>query len=328
MKVLVRFPNWVGDMVLATPFIRTLHEALPAADIIAAGRRPSIDLIYENPYISKIHVIRNRGLQEAKIMRSEGPFDFGFVLPPSFSSALFLKVAGAEIRVGYATDNRGMLLTHPVPVPDHPVHRATSFIELIGYLVKPAPEEVYGTEIYLVDKDFEKVNPIIKDVPRPIVVLNPNSEAPARRWPPIRWIELGKALIQKDITPIFIGSSFDVSRVSRIVKEIGDPRAINVAGKLNIRELAALLSLADVVVSNDTGPMHIAYTVGTKTIALFGAGDERITGPYKAPHAQVVRATDIDCEPCQKNYCPLGHKKCMWAITVEMVMDKLLEMLG
>ncbi len=327
MKVLVRLPNWVGDMVLATPFIRTLHEALPAAEIYVVGRRPSIELINENPYISRINIIRNRGLQEAKLMRSEGPFDFGFVLPPSFSSALFLKVAGAEIRVGYSTDNRGILLTHPVPVPDHPVHRATSFVELIGYLVKPAPEEKYSTEIYLVDRDFERVGPMIKDIPRPMVVLNPNSEAPARRWPPIRWIELGKALIERDITPVFIGGSFDMARVNRIVREIGDSRAVNLAGKLGIRELAALLSLADAVVSNDTGPMHIAYTVGTKTIALFGAGDERITGPYRTENAVVVRATDIDCQPCQKNYCPLGHKKCMWAITVDMVLDKLLEFL-
>jgi len=329
VKVIARLPNWVGDLVLATPFVHALRDAFPDAEITVVGRRPALELIESNPFVDRIIPIRRRGITEAKNIRDQGPFDIGFVLPPSFSSAAFLTLVGAERRIGYETDRRGSLLTDALPEPVGVIHRADSYLKLIEHVIgRNQLHMAYHTEIHLTDKDFVKINDILPNLKRPLIVLNPNSEAPSRRWPPIYWIELGKALCQKDVSIILVGGPFDVTRTRRIAHEIGCDRVINLAGQLHLRELAALLSSADLVVSNDTGPMHISYTVGTKTIALFGAGDERVTGPYRSPDVAIVmRAPDVQCAPCGKNYCPLNHKRCMWELKPDLVLAKIEEIL-
>lgn len=309
-------------MVLSTPSLLFLKEAVEE-EVIIAGRVPSIELLEPNFLNAQVIKLKGRGFKEASKIKKLKP-DIGIAYPNSFSSALFLYLAGAKKRYGFKGDMRSMLLEKSFKRES--LHRAESFIELVGKTLKIRPSKKFKTYLLIGEEELEQAKNLIKGIERPYIVLNPNSRAQSRTWPLNHWGKLIELLNNKGIKPIVIGSEEDVERGTELEKLGG--KFFNLIGKTSLRELIHILKLSELLISNDSGPAHIGYTVGTKTVVLFGAGDERKTGPYNTDRAIVLRASGIPCAPCEKNRCPYGEPRCMIELKPDFVFKKAMEFLG
>jgi heptosyltransferase-2/heptosyltransferase-3 len=152
-----------------------------------------------------------------------------------------------------------------------------------------------------------------------IIALNTGGSWPTKRWPKEKFARLADRL-QEEGEVIFLGGPGDVERVESIIDQM-ETTPVSAAGKTSLQELAALVSLCDLVISTDSGPVHVAAAVGTETTAIFGPSDERKFRPYGDGH-QVV-STDIDCRPCGEHECPLEHHNCMKELNVESLVLSL-----
>jgi ADP-heptose:LPS heptosyltransferase len=166
---------------------------------------------------------------------------------------------------------------------------------------------------------------LLEQLGGPPLVVNVGATKPANRWPPERFGELARALRAEFDAPVcFTGGAGDRA-ASEQALAAGGPGLVDIVGRTNLPELVALLARARLWIGGDTGPMHIAAACGTPVVALFGAADERRTGPFGSGH-RVVRTTP-PCAPCNHQRCPLPRHVCMEDLTVERVLQAAREAL-
>ena len=145
----------------------------------------------------------------------------------------------------------------------------------------------------------------------------PGARWETKRWPPEKWAKLIEQMLQDGLPPaVMLGAPDDREFTDKIISAC-DARIVNLVGKTSLRELAAILALAGLVVCHDSGPMHIAAALGRPLVAVFGPTNPTRTGPY-SPLAQVVQLS-LECVPCYSRQCPLGHHNCMRQIDMERV---------
>jgi heptosyltransferase-2 len=295
-RVIVRAPNHLGDVVLALPALR----AAGADVLVRAGLAP---LLHLARLIGRI--IPFEGTIDAALALRAARYEKGVLLPPSFSSALIFALGGVAARRGTDTDGRRLLLTDPVPVASFAgLHRATQYMRLVGEAVA----------------EGAAVLPRL-DIPRPshegrVVGVFPGGNARSRRWEPARFAELVRRLAKRGNRVIVFGGPTERQLTARVA---GDA-AVDLGGKTDLAQLAAGIASCDLLVTNDTGPLHLAAAVGTPTVSLWGAGDPVVTGPLGAGH-RLLRHPELDCVPCTKNDCPLAidRYRCLTVITVDDV---------
>lgn len=324
-RVLVRGPNWVGDAVLCVPALANLRKALPRAKISLLVKPWVVGLFEENPHIDEIilHEDRHRvpwgKLRLAAELRARG-FELAILFPNSFESALVAFLAGIPHRVGYEADGRGILLTVRVDRDEellrrHQVDYYVNLLQAVGLdrgerdpiFIVSKKEEAEAIQILLGEGVGED------DV---IVGLNPGSvHGSAKRWPADRYATLADQLSRRGARVLLLGSSKEADVIAR-VQSLMQSRAVNLAGKTSLRLLAAILGRCRVLVTNDTGAMHVAAAVGTPVVAIFGPTDPRVTSPVGEFH-RILRHPP-PCAPCLLRECPIDHR-CMTAISVEEV---------
>ncbi len=353
MKVLLRTPNWIGDAVLALPAAAalagrpgwrlTLLAPPPVHPVYA--RLPGATLLPLDP--------RVRTLPQAwSLARAIAADDeVGIVLPRSFSSALVLRLAGLPRRIGRSGQGRDALLTEALPPPPAPFrplppadgvdpaehdpartpaaagddrfHRWRDYAELAErVLAEPVPERY---PLHVPVRSAEEAEHLLAgaDGRGPLVGLNPGSAAPARRWPAERYVELGRGLRQRlDARVVVFGGPRETELAGAVAGAI--PGALALAGLAGLETLMACLRRLDLLVTNDTGPMHLAAALGTPLIELAGAGDERVTGP-RGDRVRILRER-LFCSPCVRNVCPFDLE-CMRALTVARVEAAALDLL-
>jgi len=309
MKILIRLPNWLGDVVMSTAFVRAVREIYPDAlvDVIIKKELSGIAALI--PGIGKIHPFskqENGGLKGVyrfgKSLRSE-KYDLFFCLPDSLSSALMGWATGAKKQVGFAKEGRFFLLTKSYKKPSN-LHRVDEYISLLEQFTG---KTITGRAVKLEVKHIEKVNNL--------VVINFNSEAESRRMP----VDKGRHLLNtvtnsfKSAKFILVGSSKEAEYVGQLLKGAENTdRLENYAGKTNLEGLCDLMASAKAVLTTDSGPAHLANSLGVPTIVLFGAGNEQNTAPYNKEFLTIIRAGKLECEPCVRNTCKLyGIPKCM-----------------
>ncbi|MGN6640151.1 MAG: lipopolysaccharide heptosyltransferase II [Mucilaginibacter sp.] len=311
MKILVRLPNWLGDVVMSTAFINAVQQLYPEAqlDIIIkkelssiAALIPRIGNIY--PFSKQEHKGLSGVYSFGKSLRQE-KYDLFFCLPDSLSSALMGWGTGAKKRIGFAKEGRFFLLTSSYKKPAG-LHRTDEYVSLL--------EEFSGKTI-----TERKVGLSIREKRTDdLVVLNFNSEAVSRRMP----VDTGKQLI-KTLTHAFKGTKFALigspkerEYIDQLLTDAeNNNRLENYAGKTDLGGLCRLMASAQAVVTTDSGPAHLANGLGIPTVVLFGAGNEQNTAPYNKQLLTVIRAGKLDCEPCVRNTCKLyGIPKCMQLI--------------
>ncbi len=334
-NILVRMPNWVGDLVMATPILTDLRKAFPLASITAMCRAPLCELLREDEAIDELFCFKKPGnnflrREEKRDIISKietGKFDLGILLTNSFSSAWWFWQGKVERRLGYTSFFRRCLLTDPISFPSQRMHQVDSYKELIRPLgilhsqTRPrlfvTEKEVAESKELLFQRGYEKG--------KKLVGINPGAAyGSAKCWPLERFRSLALKLLEEDLFVVFFGDSGSYDLVKEICRAL-PKRAMNLAGVTSLRELACLIRDCDAFVTNDSGPMHIAAAFGTPLVALFGSTDDAKTGPF-GQKASVINKR-VSCSPCLKRVCPIDFR-CMTQISVDEVVKKVYLCLG
>jgi heptosyltransferase-2 len=329
-RILIVAPSWVGDAILSEPLVAVLREpfAEPFVDVLAPpwcapvyARMRGIGRIIENPLgHGELGLGRRRAL--AREIRARG-YTRVFILPNSFKSALIPWLAGIPRRIGYAGEGRRVLLTETRRLDPRAFPRLVDrFVALAvpkGRLVPTPPAPVLVPDA---PNAFAAMRALTLSTHRPIAILCPGAEyGPAKRWPAEHFIALAQRLLDEGYAVWLLGSPNDQAAALPIATAVAGVR--DLTGRTDLGTAIDLLSLASVVVSNDSGLMHAAAAVGRPLVALFGSSSPDYTPPL-SPLAHIAKI-DIVCSPCFQRVCPLGHFKCMRELHVEVVHDLALK---
>jgi lipopolysaccharide heptosyltransferase II len=298
MKILVRLPNWLGDMVMSVGFVNQLPHFFPGAEISLIAKKGIHELLSFFPQtrhqfiFSKEEFKGIKGLiQFGKQIRHTEKFDLFFSLPDSLSAAMIGFASGSVKRIGYKKEFRQLVLTDSYSKPKE-LHRVEEYIRLLElYTGKPAQP----IHVALQDSSQKKDQ----------LVVNINSEASSRRLTVAKAAELLNLLrASTDKKIILIGAPKEKEFIDSVIAEVGNPFNIeNAAGRTSLRQLAEILAASKLMLTTDSGPAHLANALGTHTIVLFGAGKESNTAPYNKNLRNIIRLGQLSCEPCQKNIC-------------------------
>ncbi|MCB1117111.1 MAG: lipopolysaccharide heptosyltransferase II [Chlamydiia bacterium] len=320
-------PNWIGDLVMATPVLADLKKAYPDAEITVMCKRPMGELLEKDPHVDQIFSFDKpstlwRRFRHRDVIEKlrQGNYDLGVLLTNSFSSAWCFWQGRIKRRIGYKANGRGFLLTESKSFPKerHFQHLVKTYRDLLGSEGERSPK-LYLSEDEKTNawKLLEHFNVKPGDC---LVGINPGAAyGEAKCWLPERFAEVAKNLLEDDrCKVVFFGDAGSKSMVNDICKDLPE-RAINLAGLTTLRELMAIISLLRVFLTNDSGPMHIASALGCRVVALFGSTDPVVTGPYLT--GKVIRK-DVACSPCFKRKCPIDFR-CMKRIECEEVIKAI-----
>ncbi|HEX4884485.1 MAG TPA: lipopolysaccharide heptosyltransferase II [Casimicrobiaceae bacterium] len=327
-RILIVAPSWVGDAILSEPLVALLREPYeePVVDVLAApwcapvySRMRGIRRVIESPLA---HGRLDLGARRALGRELSGNgYTRAIVLPNSWKSALVPFLARIPHRTGYRGEMRYGLLNdvrrlHRKAMP-RLVDRFAALAAPPGTLVPLPPAPVLVPDV---ENRGAAARALHLRTDRTVVVLCPGAEfGPAKRWPPTHFAEVAARFLAQGAHVWIVGSPNDKLAASSVLQAAGETgRAIrDLAGRTDLGTAIDLLSLATVVVSNDSGLMHAAAAVGVPVVALFGSSSPIYTPPL-SPVAHVARI-DIACSPCFKRECPLGHFKCMRELMPETV---------
>jgi heptosyltransferase-2 len=322
-RVVVRAPNWVGDVVLSLPALRDLRRAFPSArfEVLA---RPWVGELYRAvPGVDA--VIESRGLlADAAAVR--GRFDLGVLLPNSFASALSLWRAGVPERWGYATDARGLLLTRAASVPasvrgQSQVYYYRAMLEGLGLTIEGPPDASLECP-----PDWAAHAKTLLGDEGPWIGVNPGAYyGSAKRWAPERFAAAAALVARRLGARIaIVGAAAERPLGEAVAAQLGGSARV-LCGDTTLAGLVGVLSELRLLLTNDSGPMHLAAALGTPLVAVFGSTDWTETGPV-SERARVVRE-DTECAPCRLRECPIDHR-CMTRVEIARVAAAALELIA
>jgi heptosyltransferase-2 len=332
-KIVVRAPNWVGDAVMCVAALRELRTLFPHAHITIVSKPGTSDVFRDADFVDELLVYERRGLssvwQQVREWKQHR-FNLALLFQNAFEAAAISFLARVPRRIGYGTERRGFLLTHSVEVPSWKNERHEIFYYL--NLVAELERVLLGTsqretsepqfEITVPAERKENARKLLAahtDRDRPLVLLCPGSvNSRAKRWPPERYAALADQLSEGGATVAVIGSPGEVD-VSKQVVSLAKWPPVLLTGNTTVADVTALISIADVLITNDTGPAHIGAAVGTPTLVIFGPTNPLTTRPY-GPAGEIIRRPP-DCAPCMLRDCPIDHR-CLTAITPEEVCQR------
>ncbi|MBI4684161.1 MAG: lipopolysaccharide heptosyltransferase II [Nitrospirae bacterium] len=327
-NLLVRGVNWIGDAVMTMPALRALRKGLPDTKISLLVKPWVAPLFENNPYIDEIILYeeKHKGLSGklnlSAVLRKKR-FCSCILFQNAFDAALTAFLSKIPERIGYSRDFRGLLLTKAIPFnnEDRTMHHVYYYLNL---LKKTGINAEYSLPyIYLSIEERLKARELLKDIKRPVIGINPGATyGSTKRWPAERFAAVAGRIVSELYGSIIIfGSQSEVAIAEEIISkpQIPNPKSqiLNMSGKTNLRELSALISECDIFLTNDSGPMHIAYAVRTPLVAIFGSTDPALTGPLGKGNILIKK--DMDCSPCFKRRCFKPTMECMNAITSDEV---------
>jgi heptosyltransferase II len=324
-RIVVRAPNWLGDIVMAMPAIAAVRAAHPRAYLAVAAPAAFADVCAALPGVDAAVALTGSGIRaigaHAEALRA-GSFDLAVLLTNSFASALAVSRAGIAERWGYRRDWRGRLLTRAVPVrppaqtapdargPDGP-HHSRYYLRLAARLGMPP---VGGDVVLAVPQAAsERAAALFADggldPDRPVVGFAPGAAyGSAKRWPPERVAAAIGLVVAAGARAVLVGAGAD-REMARAILAALDAKVrgavLDLVGATDVATLMAVLARCAVIVANDSGAMHVASAVGRPVVAIFGPTDERATAPM-GPHT-IVRH-DVWCRPCLLRACPIDHR--------------------
>lgn len=334
-NIIVRMPNWLGDLVMATPILTDLRHQWPAAKITAMCQGTLGTVIQEDPHIDELlNFKRPSGWLHRQTHGDiieplrQGHYDLGVILTNSFSSAWWFWRGNVKNRLGYATHCRSMLLDHPIPFP--PQRNTQHLVITYKMLLNPLGIPVSQTSptLYLTPMEQQEAKERLasfgvtsSDL---IIGINPGAAyGSAKCWLPERFKQLSQRLLENPkIKIIYFGDKAGAPLVQDIC--VGLPeQVINLAGKTSMRQLMALIQCCRLFLTNDSGPMHVASALKVPLIALFGSTSDTTTGPYNGGR---VLHKHVPCSPCYRRECPIDFR-CMTRIGVDEVFQEVQDLL-
>jgi heptosyltransferase II len=339
-SIVLWMPNWIGDVVLTLPVLQSLRRAYPTARITAVVKSPSDELLLGHPAITT--VIRlpsgsNFGnWARIKFARSlkKYQFDVGIVFPNSFGSAFLLCLTGAKNRLGYDTDGRNILLTHPIPTTKHlkkNQYRVEYFFKIFSPLKMDVPDTVFSSVVKQ-EGDIlirEALLNVGLDEDEEFITLHPGTSKVERSWHAERFGILCQKIYKEDGKKIVLLGTPSEKKLLNRIKSYCPSDKIKIIPEVNLRVLAGVLKKSRLFIGNDSGMMHLASMVGTPIVAIFGPGNVGTTGPYMEPQNYEILTENYSCSPCSQRFfkeCkPSPHDKpyCLEDITVKNVYDAI-----
>jgi heptosyltransferase-2 len=328
-RILVKGTNWVGDTIISFPAVHALRQQFPKARIAVLTKSRLAELWKANPDIDEVIPYdmpsgARRILGELRIARliKQKEIDLAVIFPRSFSSAWMVFLGGIPNRIGYRSEGRDWLLTERIDrttklLSWHRMYYYLHLIERLGHCPSPPlPSLSLNGELQGWADSYLSRNDLKEKV---LIGFNPGATyGEAKCWPPARFAELGRRLRNGFGSSILIfGSSRPKEKELNytIAQEIGEG-CLNLSGETSLLQLASLLQRCHLLVTNDTGTMHVATAVGTRVVAIFGPTDPRTTSPLGEGH--VIIRKKVPCSPCLKRVCPEDHR-CMDLIETDEI---------
>lgn len=325
-RLLIVKTSSIGDVIHALPVVQAIKEARPDLMLGWVVRRRCADVLRGNPWVDRLHVVENkpswRELWRARQEMRTAGYDCALDMQGLLLSGLLTRLSGAPIRVGWDRNREGnaLWLTHAV-VPGrksdmrgdtHEMSALYGFARLFG---AAGPPQEFVPQPYLAAEGKAQASAWLKGLPCPRVALNVGASRVYKRWPVEHWAVVADGMAEQGCGLVFVGDSRDAETVAA-VQALRQRRGsdIDLSGKTDLHQLAAVLEGCTLAVSGDTGPMHVAVAVGTPVVALFGATNPARHGPYgtrntvlRAPVAPLPpgrRPTDAEGEAAMRAIAP------------------------
>ncbi|MEP6699110.1 MAG: lipopolysaccharide heptosyltransferase II [Verrucomicrobiota bacterium] len=319
-RILIRGSNWLGDSIISMRAVRAIKAGRPDAHITIAAPAIVAAVWKLLPEVDEVIALTSRSIFTAvKAIRRQQPFDVAILFPGSLRSALEVWLAGVPRRVGYAGHHRRWLLNQLIPDRstggpiEHEVHHYLEIARSVGAPTSPVETLVTAT-------------PPLRDSTPIKIALCPGAEyGPAKRWLPERFAEVAaEVAAQQSVEWILFGTSGDQKTGEVIAAALGS-LCTNRIGLTTLEELIAELRQCALLLTNDTGTMHLATLLGVPVVAIFGSTEPRLTGPLGPDH-RVLRH-HVECSPCFLRECPIDFR-CMKAVSAEEVSSAVLGLLN
>lgn len=342
MRVTVLLPSWVGDLVMATPALRALRENLPSARIIGVARPYLIPLLDGTNWLDAIlpweHRGRGRLWHGARLVRQlrREELDLALLLRATWSAGLAAWLGGARRRVGYARRGLGCLLSDalqplhqgrsspPVSTVDEYLH----LVEHLGYTVRSRALSLATTpqDEARADAVWRRLN---LPPPEEVLLLNTGGAyGEAKHWPAEYGVSLAlRAAEEFDLTTLVLCGPQEREIARTIERAASHPRVASLADEdVRFGTTKAIIRRSRLLVTTDSGPRHIAAALGTPTVVLFGPIDPGFSRNGQLDSIEL--RVPLECAPCGRRRCPLGHHHCMRWLTVDQVLRAIAQLLG
>ncbi|MCX6644767.1 MAG: lipopolysaccharide heptosyltransferase II [bacterium] len=311
-KILAVDLAYIGDLIMSTPAYANLRKAYPGATIDLLVAPSSRQIIEDNIFFNEIltATFKKSGWRAVKreaARIAERKYDLAISFHRAHGSLLMLMLARIPKRIGFSHGGRRFFLTSGVPFELNK-HRAWNHLNLLHKCLDIEVDFMTPTSVGISPDTIEQARQILGKYSQtgPWAAINPNASWPTKKWTPDGFATVGDYLAGRGFKVVLIGGPGDKQSCAEI-KTLMKSDSLDLSGETSLPELSAILKLCDLLVTNDSGPMHIGQAVGTKVIAIFGPTDPARCGPWLSKIEPVQ--LDIDCIRCYKKEC--SHMSCM-----------------
>ncbi len=341
-NILVRVPNWIGDAVMCLPALTDLRECFTQAGITILARPIIADLLREQCGINDVVVYHHKtehrgllGILKLSCVIRQKAFDAAVLFQNAFEAAVLVMLANIPTRIGYSTDGRGWLLSQSIPLPQQQSLHHRHYYQNLVEAVTQVPSQDRAPKLLVTPNNQfigqQQFTDLFSSSETLLIGINPGSVyGSAKRWSSERFAEVGDQLVEQIqkkysefscVRCVLIGGKGEEDLGIEIASQMRSQPLV-LSGKTTIPELINVLTHCAVLVTNDTGPMHMAQALGVPVVAIFGSTDPETTGPSGGEHCLIRE--QVRCSPCLLRSCPIDHR-CMTQITTELVVMTVME---
>lgn len=333
LKIILVLPNWLGDVIFVTPAFKAIKSRYPNSFLGAVAARRCLPILENNPYIDKIYRLDEKKEEKnfyskivfiKKIKKEK--FNQAILLHRSFTKTFLFYLAGIKKRVGYAYPKRSFLLTGKIPcIKKDKVHKQDYYLNILEKSGINIPDKSCRININKTEHQ-EALELIEKNNPqkfKPLIGISPFTNWTPKNWPFENYLKSIKLILAKIPDAFFFLTS--KNKFNQPLSKL-EKRIVDLSEKTNIRQLAALYSCLDLVVSGDSGPLHLAAAVGTKYIGIFGPTNPNCTVPKTKTQGYILFENNLCPTPCYEKECSKNYI-CIKKITPERVLELTLSLL-
>ena len=334
--LLIRSTNWIGDAVMTTPAVRSIKKHFCNARIYILAKPWVAPVFAKSPYVDEIIIFDSRGrhkgtngiLRLSKDLRRYN-FDAAILLQNAIEAALISFFGGIPNRIGFNTDARGFLLTHPVPCTKKikQMHQTRYYLKILNGINLFADDT--RLDLFIGEDEKKSAQKMLQDFGissnKKIIGINPGATyGTAKQWLLDRFAKLSDLLHQKSYEIIIFGGPGEEG-LGKKISAMMNHNPLDLAGKTTLRQAFALINECDCFITNDSGLMHIAAALDIPLVAIFGSTNPITTSPHS--QKKKILRIPVECSPCMKPDCIKEKHFCMENISVEMVFEAV-EKLG
>jgi len=336
-KIIVFDPNWTGDVIFTTPIFKAIKEQIKGCFLGCIVPKRCKDILVNNPFIDEIIEFNERTTHRllfekisfiAKLKSKH--YETVLLLHRSFTRTLICYLSGIKIRIGYAYKKRAFLLTKKnPPVNKDSIHKQDYYLKIAQALGIEIEDK--NCRVYCSDADRSWTDRLMKNTEyanNTLIAISPFTNWAPKNWPQESFLKLINILISEiEHIRIFITSKEKKTKLFSLANIKALMKIVNLTGKTSITQLAALYEKMDVVISGDSGPLHISGAVNTKYVGIFGPTDPQLTAPRTQARGKILFKNTFCPVPCYVEECPKDFI-CMKAISPREVADAVIDLIS